>query len=168
MTEKEAIKHLRAYRNAEDRTFEYFMEFEPKAKISDRLGEIEMYNLAIQALEEIQQYREIGTVDEVKEAIAFYKNTKESSMREIVEKCAEYEKIGTINECRAAVEKQKAKKPKDEVHAEPELDENGAYVDADVRVNLFCPICGELVGIDDMCDKFCRECGQALDGGEEE
>lgn len=79
-----------------------------------------------------------------------------------------YRAIGTVEECREAVEKQKPKKPKDEVQVQPEIDENGAYVDADVRVSLFCPTCGELVGIDDMCDKFCRECGQALDGGGEE
>lgn len=155
MTEKEAIKHLRSYRNATDRTFEYFMEFEPKAKISDRLGEIEMYNLAIQALEEIQQYREIGTVDEVKEAMAFYRNMKESSVRELIEKCAEYEKIGTVEECREAIEKQKAKKPED-------VEYDYSY--------FVCPVCGEGIYVSDDYEshKFCLNCGQAIDWSEEE
>lgn len=65
----------------------------------------------LNALEEIQQYREVGTVEEVKEAMAFYGNVKESSMIEIVEKCVEYEKIGTVEECRAAVEKLKKGDP---------------------------------------------------------
>lgn len=35
----------------------------------------------------------------------------------------EYEAIGTVEECREAVEKQKPKKPKDEVQVQPEIDE---------------------------------------------
>ena len=85
--------------------------------------------MAISALKEIQQYREIGTVEE----------------------------------CRKAVEKQKPKSPKDELKINPVIDCNGAYVDADTTVYLLCPNCGEMVGIDENVDKFCRECGQAID-----
>lgn len=87
------------------------------------------YSKAISALEEIQQYREIGTVEEL----------------------------------RKAVEKQKPKAPKDELKINPVIDCNGAYVDADTTVYLLCPNCGEMVGIDENVDKFCRECGQAID-----
>ena len=67
--------------------------------------------MAIKALKEIQQYREIGTVEE----------------------------------CRDAVEKQKPKRPKDRLKIDPVIDfRNGAYVDADVTVYLFCPNCGEM------------------------
>ena len=89
----------------------------------------ESLDMAIIALKEIQQYREIGTVEE----------------------------------CREAVEKQKPKAPKDSIKIKPVIDENGAYVDADVTVYLLCPNCGEMIGIDESCDKFCRECGQAID-----
>lgn len=89
----------------------------------------EVARAAISALEELQQYREIGTVEE----------------------------------CRDAVEKQKPKAPKDSLKIKPVIDENGAYVDADVTVYLLCPNCGEMIGIDESCDKFCRECGQAID-----
>ena len=68
-----------------------------------------------------------------------------------------------MEECREAVEKQKPKAPKDSLKIEPVIDENGAYVDADVTVYLLCPNCGEMIGIDESCDKFCRECGQAID-----
>ena len=104
------------------------------SNIQNCRNEIESCKIAVKALEEIQQYREIGTVEA----------------------------------CREAAEKQEAKKPKDELRIKPVLDENGAYVDADTTVYLICPVCGEVVGIDDMCDRFCRECGQAIDGSEEE
>ena len=84
---------------------------------------------AIKALKEIQQYREISTVEE----------------------------------CLEAREKQKPKAPKDELKINPVIDCNGAYVDADTTVYLLCPNCGEMVGIDENVDKFCCECGQAID-----
>ena len=93
---------------------------------SDRLDCI---NYAINALKEVQQYREIGTVEE----------------------------------CRESREKQIPKKPKDELKINPAIDENGAYVDADMTVYLLCPNCGEMVGIDENVDKFCSVCGQAID-----
>lgn len=89
---------------------------------------LEALGIAISTLKEIQQYREIGTVEE----------------------------------CREAVEKQKPKAPKDSLKIEPVIDENGAYVDADMTVYLLCPNCGELVGMDEDIDRFCRECGQAI------
>lgn len=107
MTEKETIKALR---------LEGGIEITGKAV---RVMEFfEGVAMAIKALEEIQQYREIGTVDEVKEAMAFYRNMKESSVREIIEKCAEYEKIGTVKECRDAVSSIKTQKYCEKVHKE--------------------------------------------------
>ena len=88
----------------------------------------EVARTAISALKEIQQYREIGTVEE----------------------------------CRKAVDKTKPKAPKDELKINPVIDENGAYVDADTTVYILCPNCGELVGMDEDIDRFCRECGQAI------
>ena len=94
----------------------------------------EVARTAISALKEVQQYREIGTVEE----------------------------------CREAVEKQKAKKPKDSLKINPVIDGNGAYVDADTTIYLLCPNCEELVGIEENCDNYCRECGQKIDKESEE
>lgn len=55
MTEKEAIKELL-----------FFEEKLYNGIYGDRLG---CFDFAIQALEEIQQYREIGTVEECREAV---------------------------------------------------------------------------------------------------
>ena len=74
----------------------------------------------------------------------------------------QYREIGTVEECREAREKQMPKAPKDSLKIEPVIDENGAYVDADTTVYILCPNCGELVGMDEDIDRFCRECGQAI------
>lgn len=85
-----------------------------------------------------------------------------------LEEVQKYRQIGTVEECREAVEKQKPQKPKDSLKIKPVIDCNGAYVDADTTVYLLCPNCGEMVGIDENVDKFCRECGQAIDENLEE
>ena len=124
MTENEAIRDL-----------EYLIEecsaYPPETGVNETIGSLQY---CITALKEIQQYREIGTVEE----------------------------------CRVAVEKQKPKKPKDSLKINPVIDGNGAYVDADMTVYLLCPNCGEMIGIDESCDKFCCECGQAIDENLEE
>ena len=82
-----------------------------------------------------------------------------SALKEI----QQYREIGTVEECREAVEKQKPKAPKDSLKIKPVIDGNGAYGDADMTVYLLCPNCGEMIGIDESFDKFCRECGQSID-----
>lgn len=79
-----------------------------------------------------------------------------------LEEIQQYREIGTVEECREAREKQIPKKPKDSLKIDPVIDGNGAYVDADTTLYILCPNCGELVGIDEDIDRFCRECGQAI------
>lgn len=83
--------------------------------------------------------------------------------KQALKEVQQYREIGTVEECREAMEKRKPKKPKDSLKINPVIDGNGAYVDADMTVYLLCPNCGEMIGIDENCDKFCRECGQAID-----
>ena len=131
MTENEAIKVLVTQKQCIDKSSSGRCKIncgDCKKNIPIAYQE-KSYEVAISALKEIQQYREIGTVEE----------------------------------CREAVEKRKPKKPKDSLKINPVIDGNGAYVDADMTVYLLCPNCGEMIGIDESCDKFCRECGQAID-----
>lgn len=90
MTEKEAIE-----------------QFKERLAIEDYRQQIPKYyeamELAVKSLEEIQQYRAIGTLDELNSLIA--QSEQEFNM------LIEYIAIGTIDECREAVEKQKAKTP---------------------------------------------------------
>lgn len=73
------------------------------------------YDMAKKALEEIQQYREIGTVEEIKDLLVTISEAAEDVdengisigfIKDLIE-LSEYRKVGTVEECRKAVEKQK-------------------------------------------------------------
>ena len=87
MTEQETISCLKADK-------EYLIDM--------NVCDGEEMDVAIKALEEIQQYRAIGTVEQLEwcKDASHWKSLYE-------EKLAKYEAIGTPEECRAAVEKQK-------------------------------------------------------------
>ena len=121
MKDQEAIICLKADK-------EYLMDM----KICDG----EEMDVAIKAMEEIQQYREIGTVEEIKEHLAelerwhtdhvnkniknpfAWKSTlvchncdhKDDYIEELEAEIEDYHEIGTTEECREAVEKQKEMK----------------------------------------------------------
>lgn len=110
------------------------------------------YEIAITVLKEIQQYRAIGTVGEIK-SVKKYIDLKRrcGTPTNTIDMCAEYVAIGTVEECREAVEKQKAKKSN-----RSGMDEQDYYT---------CPNCGTNIGdIDDYFprDRYCHECGQAI------
>lgn len=131
----------------------------------DGLACREAARVAIKALEEIQQYRAIGTVEEVEQNARDLKRQIEhsehlaevlKSTKSLLEKrgrlLSDYCKIGTVEECREAVEKQKPKKAR-------------FY-----SWSLYCPDCGQLVGNRRFKweNNFCRNCGRPIDWGEEE
>lgn len=69
MTVEEAIKSLSAERSVIESIIAYNRVFEPR-NTCERLKErLESINLSITALKELQEYREIGTVEECREAI---------------------------------------------------------------------------------------------------
>lgn len=119
----------------------------------------------IRSIEELQKYREIGTVEKFQEASNIIKEIEEAESRELAEtideyieelekKIEEYKAIGTVEECRAAVEKQKAKKP----------DYYGDSEDG----KILCPNCGEVFWDLEECGlNVCPWCGQAIDWCEE-
>ena len=105
--------------------------------------------VAIKALKEIQQYREIGTVEECKTAMELQKHLKgaDNNLYKVLVKCSEYERIGTAEECRGAVEKQKPKKP---------------HRNYKKFSGLWCK-CGWYLGQKQCLDiKYCPNCGQAI------
>lgn len=62
------------------------------------------------------------------------------------------------------IEKQIPKKPIEKVEVRPVYDDVGAINDADMFVNLHCPLCGNWVGMaDNGCSEFCDQCGQRID-----
>ena len=157
MTENEAIRDLQ-YLVGE------YSAYPPETGVSTTIGSLQY---CISALKEIQQYREIGTVEDIKQAIGVL-SLSENDIVETFHELNEYRKIGTVEECREAMGKHRPKKPKDSLKINPVLDGNGAYADADTTVYLLCPNCEELVGIEENCDNYCRECGQKIDKESEE
>ena len=85
MTENDAIKCQQAFKKT-------YNGFPKEADIA--------CNMAIKALEEVQQYRAIGTVEELQDM--------KDSFFEALSDWRKYRKIGTPEECRAAMEKQTA------------------------------------------------------------
>ena len=86
------------------------------------------FEKAIEALEEIQQYRAIGTAEELQDM--------KSNYFEALSDWRQYRKIGTLEECRAAVEKQTAKK----VKSISQIKDGDSYVGLIGR----CPCCGHI------------------------
>ena len=100
----------------------------------------------IQALEEVQRYRAIGTVEELE---AMKKGTLSAMELAdiwcVLEDLKKYSAIGTAEEFKALKEKAEPKKP-------ISIDEWSEY--------WKCPTCGKLAVDNFGCKfKFCRECG---------
>ena len=69
MTENEAIKKLEPYLDGIDSDLTFMELFYKDVDRSEYLGDRDAFTTAISALEEIQQYRKIGTVEECREAV---------------------------------------------------------------------------------------------------
>lgn len=151
MTEKEAIEILA--------DFDLQVAAKADGAYQSTIGKMAC-DIAIQALEEIQQYREIGTVEELKkvDAVIIKRNKTISRM---IDECMEYERIGTVEECRTAVEKQKAKKPDYEGDG---YGNNGVLI----YDTWICPCCGENYELDYDDYEHCPKCGQEIDWSEED
>mgnify|MGYP006992610035 CR=1 FL=1 len=60
---------------------------------------------------ELEEYRTIGTPEELKAAMKYvYLAKKHGTVGQVIENCVKYEAIGTPEECRAAMEKQNVNK----------------------------------------------------------
>jgi hypothetical protein len=118
----------------------------------------ESIDVAIKALEEVQKYRAIGTLEELKEAMKYvWLVKKHGTIGKALEECAEYESIGTPEECRAAMEKQKAKKPMHVTNSYFGYQKHKEHVG-------YCPDCGHQVE-----EPYgCPNCLRKIDWSDEE
>lgn len=135
MTENEAIKSLELCK--ESRIF-----------IPNNI----VLDMAIQALEEIQQYRAIGLTPELIEAMQGHNIA-------LINDLGEYQSIGTIDEFKALKEKDEPKKPEPiDYEKYTDIVTNAKFL----RGAYWCPNCEHTVrsGI------YCDDCGQALDWSE--
>ena len=103
---------------------------------------IEFVGMAIKALEEIQAYRAIGTVEEIYNMLKVLNRT----VSEIHSEVSKYQSIGTVEEFKALKEKSEPKKV---------LKRGDFYK---------CPVCNHWVGFRYV---YCDGCGQKLDFGKE-
>lgn len=100
---------------------------------------------AISAMQELQEYHKLGTLEEMKLLKATHLTGVElAQISCALKQLAEYEKIGTLEEVREAVEKQKRKKP---------CTSNRCYV---------CPRCGLVTSLK-IKHNYCDACGQHID-----
>ena len=108
--------------------------------------------------EELEQYRAIGTAEEVKRMQKYSVLAKKhDTIGKVIESCVEYEAIGTVEECREAREKQQSKSP--DVWGD-------GYSDGEMVYDMYdCPGCGESYEIEGGKYNFCPNCGQALNWG---
>lgn len=178
MTENEAIERLKCMK--------LFMQINDKASESKFLEEDYIANdMAVKAIEEIQQYRTLGTVEEIRSKMeeltrwhsdrlnSRIKNEfaamstlichncdhKDEYIEELEAEIEEYRAIGTVEECRAEVEKQRAKKP---------IMKTDDGIESTSGLSPYCPFCGceltDRIPFDNKDFYFhCLNCGQKLD-----
>lgn len=168
MTENEAIKQIEDYvkeSNYEWTVKELFKEYikrRNKLYVSYTANDVidncwrAFKFLEVKALEEVQEYRKLGTVEELKVAWKYVDLAKKhNTIGKVIESCAEYESIGTVEEVREAVEKNTPKKivkKKDAIYSRS-IDGEERYL-----YKLFCPNCGN----GDLKRGFPCKCGQKL------
>lgn len=77
MTEREAIKVLKNYLNEQKDHFSEWQRYSPEKELwKEKIVILEAFQTAISTLKEIQQYREIGTVEKCREAVKKQKPKK--------------------------------------------------------------------------------------------
>ena len=135
MNPEEAIEILEEVKQLDDTLYAYSSVY------------MEALEVALFALKEIQNYRKLGTLEELARAKKYIDLAKKhGTIGEMIDECAAYEEIGTVEECREAVEKQKPKKP-------ILRNDNG-------KLRKSCPVCGCFFS---PLSRSCPKCGQAID-----
>ena len=126
----------------------------------------ESVDMAVNALEEIEQYRAIGTPEECRKSVGICKSMIERNITP--EDMEEYMKFEdecisegfTLKSLLEAGEKQKAKRPDYE---------GDGYSDGHLVYDTWiCPCCGKHYEVDYDDYDFCPTCGQCIDWSDEE
>lgn len=137
-------------------TLDHIAKEEPNVSPLVYKGREEKANTILTMIEELKQYRAIGTLEELKTTMQYVRLAKaHRTVGKAIEECAKYEKIGTPEECKIAVEKQRPRKP-----INPD-DDYGTFK---------CPNCNGLIFTEGRFEthKYCLLCGQKLDWRNEE
>ena len=102
----------------------------------------------IKDMDELEQYRELGTVDELKsmKENGAFTGVELAQLAAMQMRLKKYESIGTVEELRVARDKQVAIKP----------DEHNFYEEPH---HYLRPDCRNIVGSE---QEYCEECGQKL------
>lgn len=152
MTPEEAIEILEEVKELDDTLYAYSYAY------------MEALEVALSSLKKIQNYRKLGTPEELARAKKYIDLAKKhGTIGEMINSCAEYEEIGTVEEFREAVEKQIPKTPIMKPY----------YDDMPDEEYLCCPTCGDILTdrIPDDNKNFyfhCLNCGQKFDWREED
>lgn len=135
MTENEAIRELEWAKNR-------LMQFTHMDN-----NRMKAFNMAIQTLTENQEYKEIGTVEQIRfmKSVCDMSDDMLKSLADSVRARMKYEAIGTVEELQALKEKNVAKKPN-------EISWGATS----------CPICSYEFGFGSRF-KYCSKCGQKID-----
>lgn len=84
----------------ENEALEYLKSSKRKSNMLGILPGSDIGNSIIKALEEVQQYRAIGTPEELKAAMKYvYLAKRNGTVGQVIENCVKYEEIGTPEEC---------------------------------------------------------------------
>ena len=94
MTPEEATEILEEIKELDDTLYAYSADY------------MEALEVALSVLKEIQNYRKLGTLEELARAKKYIDLAKKhGTIGEMIDECAEYEAIGTVEECWEVMEK---------------------------------------------------------------
>lgn len=164
MTENEAkaVRYIENIKNHATVTLDHIAKEEPNVSPLVYKGREEKANTILVMVEELKQYRVIGTHEECQTAMELYKEMHKRKFT--LETVEEYMKIE--DECvrknftfKSLLESREKQTPK-----KPDLEGDG-YGDDGVLIydTWICPCCGKRYEIDYEEYDYCPNCGQAID-----
>lgn len=107
MTENEekAVRFIESIKNNAVVTLDHIAREEPNVNPLLYRGREEKADTILTMIEELEQYRAIGLLEELKVAMKYvYLAKKHGTVGQVIENCVKYEEIGTPEECRKSLE----------------------------------------------------------------